>query len=216
MKKIDGAKKTIRNVIVFGVILCIVIMILSFITGEALDLIDLDGIEDKSIALRIGIATGTSTILYFIAMVITKKIFSIKIKISYEEAKKMLLIILIILLIINIIKFILLYKNSIDTKDGIDSMINLIEYARTTDEYKSISTEEKNSMEELYKQYTEGRDEMIELEDQKMKISTINSTIESFLCIIWFYGFGLFLYRKDKKTNVEQQIHIETDPEKNK
>lgn len=95
-------------------------------------------------------------------------------------------------------------------------MINLIEYARTTDEYKSISTEEKNSIEELYKQYTEVRDEMIELEDQKMKISTINSTIESFLCIIWFYGFGLFLYRKDKKTNVEQQIHIETDPEKNK
>lgn len=68
MKKIDEAKKTIRNVIVFGVILCIVIMILSFITGEALDLIDLDGIEDKSIALRIGIATGTSTILYYILL----------------------------------------------------------------------------------------------------------------------------------------------------
>ena len=184
--------KIIRNVVVFGIIYYTISCGLNLIVDKILNLFSFDGLYDTHIILC------SIIIIHLIAMIVTKKIVSIKIKIYYEEAKRMLLILLIIFLIINVVTFILSYNYSLKIEKGLNDLINSVEEVKISDEYKYFNEKEKQNIDNLYKIYTEGKEEMMELEKQRLNLNIIKSISKVFLYVVCLYAFGLFLYRKDK------------------
>ena len=189
--------KTIRNVVIFGIILYIINIGLNFILDKILSLFNLDALYDTNIILYGIVIMVLGVILYLIAMIITKKIVSIKIKINYEEAKKMLLILLIIFLIKTVVEFVLVYNNVLEQEKELNNAINSLEEVRTSEGYKYFSKEEKQSMNKIYNAYTEGKEEIIELNKQRLDSNIIYSIETVFIYIVCLYAFGLYLYRKD-------------------
>lgn len=189
--------KNVRNIVVFGIILYIVNFILNFIVDKIFNLINLDNLYDTNMILYTIITMGIGIILYLIAMIITKKLFSIKIKIHYKEAKKMLLILLIIFLIIEMATFINSYYSSIKVEEEINNMMSEFEQLKASDEYKSIEKSTRDMADSIYKIYSEGKDEILKLEEEKRNIMGTKLIANIFLYIICLYFFGLFLYRKD-------------------
>ena len=130
-------------------------------------------------------------------MLITKKIVSIKIKIDYEEAKKMLLILLIIFFIVNVITFIVSYNKTIKEEEKLNSTISELETLRESKEYKKFDKSTKETVESMYKIYVENKDEILELENQRKTLIAVELISNIFLYVVCLYAFGLFLYRKD-------------------
>ena len=189
--------KTIRNVVIFGIILYIINFGLNFAVDKIFTLFNLDTLYDTNIVLYGIITMGLGIILFLIAMIITKKIVSIKLKIYYEDAKKMLLILLIIFLIINVVKLILYYNNSFKLEEELNNLVNSVEEAKKSEGYKYFDEGEKQMVENLYKIYTDGKDELLELQKQKLDLYIIQCISNVVLYVVCLYAFGLYLYRKN-------------------
>ena len=189
--------KIIRNVVIFGIVLYVINFILNFVADKLFSFFDLDSLYDINIILYAIITMGIGIIIYIIAMILTKKLISIKIKIYYEEAKKMLLILLILFLIITVGKCFISYNSSLKIEEELYNMIEKLEETKSSKEYKTVSKSTKDTFNSMYKMYVEGKDEILELENQKRTLIVVRLISDTFLYIACLYGFGLFLYRKE-------------------
>lgn len=189
--------KNIRNVVVFGIILYVINYALNFIIDKICDLCGLDSLYDINIVIYAIITIGLGIILYLIAMVMTKKIMSIKLKLYYEEAKRMLLILLIIFLTLSVIEFFFTFNSSLKVEKELNATIAKLEEIRTNKDYKLYDKSTRNTVESMYEMYIKGKDQILELENQKRTLNVVELISDVFLYMVCLYAFGLFLYRND-------------------
>ena len=193
--------KTIRNVVIFGIILAVVCFILTILVSKLWGLVILSVMGNTNSVAYVIIALATCVIVYCISMIITKKIFSIKIKLDYKEAKKMLLIILIILLTIVSVKFIIVcidyYKFYMNLDNNLNAAIESSKKAITSEGYSYMSEEEQETFDELHKSYSEEKESLIKLEKELMRNEIAQALVGAFSYIFGIYIFGLFLYKKE-------------------
>lgn len=193
--------KTIRNVVVFGIILSLICFILTILVSKLWSLVILGVFDDRDSVAYVIIALATCVIVYCISMIITKKIFSIKIKLDYKEAKKMLLIILIILLTIVAVKFILVcidyYKFYVNLDNNLSAAVESSEKAITSEGYGYMSEEEQQTFDELHKSYAEEKESLIKLQKELMRTEIAQTFVGASSYIFGIYIFGLFLYKKE-------------------
>ena len=189
--------KNIRNVVVFGIILYVINYALNFIIDKICDLCGLDSLYDINIVIYAIITIGLGIILYLIAMVMTKKIMSIKLKLYYEEAKRMLLILLIIFLTLSVIEFFFTFNSSLKVEKELNATIAKLEEIRTNKDYKLYDKSTRNTVESMYEMYIKGKDQILELENQKRTLNVVELISDVFLYMVCLYAFGLFLSRTD-------------------
>ena len=198
-------KAVIKNVVIFGVILWVINFSLNFVVEKIFDFFKLDSLYDTNMLLYGILTIVIGTIIYLIAVLATKKIVSLKLKINYEEAKKMLKVLVLIFFILNSVRTVVSYCSSLNLEEKLNNAISQLKEAKSSEKFQQMDETAKDTMNAMYKIYVDGSDKIINLENQRRNIIVVQWLSNTFIYIVCLYGFASFLYRKKFKGNQDEE-----------
>lgn len=203
--------KIIRNIFVFGIILYVINYALNFIIDKILELVDFSALYDINAILYTIVILVMEVIVYLISMVITKKIISlkIKIKINYEEAKKMLFFLLIIVIVITcvevVVEYISLQNTFSEMEQQFNDQLSEMEEFKSSDEFELIDESTQEEFISSYESYNDYINEMKEFIEQRNIFNIFKVIYYILMYSVCLYGFGLFIYRKENLEVVNKE-----------